>query len=1144
MTDRGLRLVLRHLPGPAGVPLAGVSDGQLLQWYVAQADEAAFTALFTRHAPMVLGVCRRVLRQEQDAEDAFQATFLLLARKAASIRKRASVGSWLYGVAHRVAMKARQRSAKEQNRGKRAAPQTQTGPGLEAACRELQALLDDALASLPERYRAAIVLCYLEGRTVNEAARELGCPRGTVASRLAQGRKLLRDRLAHRGLTLSAGALTTFLLTSTAPAAVSRVLLQPAIRAAFAYAAGKTPAAASSTRVAALVQAVSRTMLWGKAKTVLILLAALALAVAGIGVRVHPILMVQDLDTLAEDGPAPAVELRQSAGPGEDAKPRTDRYGDLLPEGALARFGTVRLRLGGMVKAVALAADGKAIVAAGQDRTVRLFSTADGQEVRRFRAGTRTPNFFDAVALAPDGKTLAAGSGWYVVLWDVETGQQIGLLEGHTKFNKINALVFAPGGKRLASASDDTTICLWDVTRQQPRRQLKGHQGWVTAAVFSTDGRRLISGSADRTIRIWDVATGKEVRTLHPSASRRGGWEPATGKPIPAAEGQAAPVLALACSPDGKRLASAGADEVVHLWDLTSFQELRTLAGHEKRYPRLPLLTSVAFSPDGKTVASGDGATIYLWDVATGEERGRLQGHRGPVHFVGFPGGRRLASAGWDHTVRLWDLTTDKEILAREGLEGAIHDLAFAPDGRFVATADENAMVRVWDVITAREVRRFQQIPKHLARATSLEYAPDGQTVAGVVHDAVYLWEARTGNVRRFRPDGARDQITCLAFAPDGQTLATGGWDKLVRVWDVATAQELHCLRGHPGGVCHVAYSPDGKTIASLSGPGSGGAGSVRLWDAATGQELYQMDGAKDCAGGLAFSPDGTVLAAGAGMDTVRLWEVATGRPIGVMSATANRSPVAFPLAFAPDGRTVAVASLADQVIYVFEVATGGLRRRLAGHRGTIRSLAFSPDGQRLISGSDDTTALVWDVTGRLSGPPHPAPLTAKEIAELWEDLASPDAARAYRAVRLLAGAPAQVLPLLKRHLVPVKPADAERLAQWIRDLDSETFAVRRQATAELAKVGDAAEPALRRALQGRPPVEMGKRLEQLLSDMKDNSPRRLPLLRTLEVLESIDTPEARQLLKEVAGGAPEVWLTRRATAALERQTKRPALSR
>src|SRR5579871_2390254 len=133
MTDRGLRLVLRHLPGPAGVPLAGVSDGQLLQWYVAQADEAAFTALFTRHAPMVLGVCRRVLRQEQDAEDAFQATFLLLARKAASIRKRASVGSWLYGVAHRVAMKARQRSAKEQNRGKRAAPQTQTGPGLEAA---------------------------------------------------------------------------------------------------------------------------------------------------------------------------------------------------------------------------------------------------------------------------------------------------------------------------------------------------------------------------------------------------------------------------------------------------------------------------------------------------------------------------------------------------------------------------------------------------------------------------------------------------------------------------------------------------------------------------------------------------------------------------------------------------------------------------------------------------------------------------------------------------------------------------------------------------------------------------------------------------------------------------------------------------
>ncbi len=1133
MTDRGLQWVLRHLPGPAGVSLAGVSDGQLLQRYVAQADEAAFTALFTRHASMVLGVCRRVLRQEQDAEDAFQATFLLLARKAASIHKRESVGSWLYGVARRVAMKARKKVAKEQSREKRADPKKLTGPGLEAACRELQALLDDALARLPAKYRAAIVLCYLEGRTVNEAARELGCPRGTVASRLAQGRKLLRDRLARRGLTLSAGALTTFLLTSTAPAAVPRVLLQLAIRAAFAYAAGQTAAAASSTRVAILVQGVSRTMLWSKAKTVLILLTALGLAAVGSGVCVYQTLTTEEPDAQSESGPAPV----------ESTKAHTDSYGDLLPEGAVARFGTVRLRLGGMVTAAALTADGEAIVAVGQDRTVRLFRTSDGREIRQFRAGVKTPNFFDAVALAPDGKTLAAGSGGHVVLWDAETGQQLGLFQGHIKFNKINALAFAPDGKLLASASDDTTIGLWDVARRQQLRQLKGHQGRVTTAVFSADGRQLISGGADRTIRLWDVATGKELRTLHPSASRRSGWEPLTGKPIPATEGQAAPVLALARSPDGKLLASIGADEVVHLWDLTSFQELRTLAGHDKRYPRMPLLTSVAFSPDGKTIASGDGATIYLWDAGTGKERGRLQGHRGPVHFVGFFGPQRLASAGWDHTVRLWDLATGKELLTREDSGGAIKELAFAPDWRFVATADENALVRLWDVGTARTVRRFQPVPKQPAWITALTYAPDGETVAGVVNDAVYLWEARTGTVRRFRPDAARDRVTCLAFAPDGKTLVTGGWDKLVRVWDLATAQELHCFSGHPGGVYHVAYSPDGKQIASLSGHDSGEESSIRLWDAATGKELYQLDGAKDCKGGLAFSPDGTILAGGAGMDTVRLWEVATGRLIGTMNATPQQHPVEFPFAFSPDGRTVAVGSFADHVVYVFEVATGGLRRRFRGHRGTIRSLAFSPDGQRLISGSDDTTALVWDVTGRLSAPSHPASLTAKEIADLWEDLASPNAERADRAIRLLAHAPAQALPLLKRHLVPIKPADAERLAQWVRDLDSATFAVRGQATAELAKVGDAAEPALRRALASQPSPEAKKRLEQLLSDLKDNSPRRLPLLRALEVLESIGTPEARQLLKELAGGDPDTWLTRDAQAALKCLAKRPATS-
>ncbi len=1133
MTDRGLQWVLRHLPGPAGVPLAGVSDGQLLQRYVAQADETAFTALFTRHAPMVLGVCRRVLHQEQDAEDAFQATFLLLARKAASIRKRESVGSWLYGVARRVAMKARKRVTKEQNREKRAGPEKSTGPGLEAACRELQALLDDALASLPAKYRAAIVLCYLEGRTVNEAARELGCPRGTVASRLAQGRKLLRDRLARRGLALSVGALTTFLLTSTAPAAVPRVLLQPALQAAFAYAAGKTAAAASSTRVAVLVQGVSRTMLWSKAKTVLILVMALGLAVVGTGARVYQTLTAEEPDARSEGGPAPVG----------GTKAHTDSYGDLLPEGALARLGTVRLRLGGMVTAAALTADGKAIVAAGQDRIVQLFRTTDGREIRQFRAGARTPNFFDAVALAPDGKTLAAGSAWYVVLWDVETGQQLGLLQGHTRLNKINALAFAPDGKLLASASDDTTIGLWDVARRQQLRQLKGHQGRVTVVVFSADGRQLISGGADRTIRLWDVATGKEVRTLHPSASRRSGWEPLTGKPVPAAEGQAAPVLALARSPDGKLLASAGADEIVHLWDLTSFQELRTLAGHDPRYPRMPLLTSVAFSPDGKTVASGDGATIYLWDTATGKERGRLQGHCGPVHFVGFFGAQRLASAGWDHTIRLWDLATGKELLARKGPEGAIEYLAFSPDGRFVATAGEDALVRLWDAVRAREIRRFQPVPNLRGWVKSLAFAPDGQSVAGVANDAVYFWDTATGNVRRMWPENTPNKIACLAFAPDGKTLVTGGWDKLIRVWDVATSQELSRFAGHPSAVYRVAVSPDGKKIASLSGPRSLEPSSVRLWDTATGKELYDLEEAKDCQGGLAFSSDGKILAAGAGMDTVRLWDVETGRPIRVMRATRQNYPVEFPLAFSPDDRTVAVGSFADNTVYLFEVATGGLRTRFSGHRGLVRSLAFSPDGQRLISGSNDTTALVWDVTGRLSAPSRPTPLTTKEIADLWEDLASPDAERAGRAIRLLAGAPTQALPILKRHLVPIKPADTERLAQWIRDLDSATFAVRRQASAELAKVGDAAEPALRRALEGQPSPEAKKRLEQLLSDLKDNSPRRLPLLRALEVLESIGTREARQFLKELAGGASDTWLTRGAQAALKCLSKRPMTS-
>ncbi len=279
MAARSVNRVLRHLrPTALGRDEPEPTDGDLLEQYVTRHDEMAFEALVRRHGPMVLGVCRRILRNQADAEDAFQATFLVLVRKAASIRSRATVGNWLYGVAHNTALKAkamnRKRRSREQEAGTRPQP-----PAAEEIWSEVQALLDTELSLLPDRYRIPIVLCDLEGRTIKEAARHLGWPQGTTATRLARGRALLARRLTKHGLTLPAGVLAAALAEGTATACVAPALL----RATLAAAAGGT----NSTRVTILTEGVLQSMFLKKLKGtlgVVLVVAALALG-AGILTR-------------------------------------------------------------------------------------------------------------------------------------------------------------------------------------------------------------------------------------------------------------------------------------------------------------------------------------------------------------------------------------------------------------------------------------------------------------------------------------------------------------------------------------------------------------------------------------------------------------------------------------------------------------------------------------------------------------------------------------------------------------------------------------------------------------------------------------------------------------------------------------------
>ncbi|HEV3255971.1 MAG TPA: sigma-70 family RNA polymerase sigma factor [Gemmataceae bacterium] len=281
MVNAQLHGVLRYLQSLRDTQaLTEAPDAQLLEWFARGHEEGPFAALVRRHGPMVWSVSRRVLPHVHDAEDVFQATFLLLARKAESIRKAESVGSWLHGVAYRLALKARVQQARRQSREKRAVDMRPTRPSGETSMSEVQAALDAALGELPEKYHAALVLCYLEGKTQEEAARHLGCPLATVRTRVARGRKLLRDRLAKQGLTLSTAGLAALLIASAAPATAPAALVKAAVQAAPPFAAGQAAAALCSKQAAGLIEGGLRAMFLTKVKTATALLLAASLVTA------------------------------------------------------------------------------------------------------------------------------------------------------------------------------------------------------------------------------------------------------------------------------------------------------------------------------------------------------------------------------------------------------------------------------------------------------------------------------------------------------------------------------------------------------------------------------------------------------------------------------------------------------------------------------------------------------------------------------------------------------------------------------------------------------------------------------------------------------------------------------------------------
>jgi hypothetical protein len=362
-----------------------------------------------------------------------------------------------------------------------------------------------------------------------------------------------------------------------------------------------------------------------------------------------------------------------------------------------------------------------------------------------------------------------------------------------------------------------------------------------------------------------------------------------------------------------------------------------------------------------------------------------------------------------------------------------------------------------------------------------------------------------------------------------------------------------------------LAFSPDGKTVATPVAGTNGDPSTLNLWDVASGREARRIElPAQPGILGFVFAPDGRTLAT-ENMDwTVTLWEVASGKqrvrlgqPIAARrqasaydyvvidfngAASSSAAPVtSVAIAFAPNGRTLAARG-PDHSVRVWDVASGKAIGQMEGHNGTVLAVAPSADGKMLASGSSDTTILVWDFTRMRPAPrPQAALLPAKQVESLWADLAGADAARAYRSIERLVTALGQVVPLLRERLRPAEPVEAGKLEQWLADLGSDSFRRRQQATAALEKQGELAMPALSKLLAEQLPLETRRRVEQLLDKMtrRPLTAEQLRLVRAVEVLEQLDTALARQVLTTLARGAVGALATREAQAALDRLKRR-----
>jgi WD40 repeat protein len=779
------------------------------------------------------------------------------------------------------------------------------------------------------------------------------------------------------------------------------------------------------------------------------------------------------------------------------AEPKRDRFGDPLPDGAIARLGSLCLRPQWPVITGAFAPDGKLLAAGGCDVWLKggvlIWDTASGKEVRRLSFGF--PFSVYGLRFSADGKSLIlAGSDGIFRRVDAVTGAEQQKLDTYEKIDLL-ALELARDGKTAATTDRRGSIIVWDLFGGKrlrefkiPAKLLSWSSGTPLApiAALATNGKQLVLPRSDGSLHLMDVASGKQAVS----------FEPPDG-----AANRELPIVAV--SRDGRCLAYGNRSTPVTLCDLKTGKRLHSLtAAHAG-------IEGLFFTSDSRAVIAVNCNAILLFDAASGKSiRKYAVASEAGTPLALSPDGKTLAMRTAKHALSLWDLQAGRKTPASARHVDRVEALVFFPDGKRLASSDANGNLLVWSIASAQVLAHH----RNAMMPPSLAIDSDGQTLRFLTYDrTIYRWNPTAERVKtqQMLPDRSLFEY---ALSPDGRTVAA-------TMISTPFAPELHDLQGKRAArsiampanvkVWGFLFSPDSRLL--LTGATDR---TLRLWERDTGKLVREItnDEANLSARFWNFANDSRSLAYSC-LNRVVVREITTG---------GTRLNVSLPQAeylqaFSPNGRFLACGQTRGGAIFVLDAGTGKQLARWQTGQTTVDSLAFSPDSRVLASGGGDGTILLWKLP---DGESLLAALKAEEATALWQTLADGDAARANRALAGLAAAPVHAVPLIKeRFRTAWKKLDDVQIARLIADLDDDAFKVRERATRQLAEIGFAAANALQRALADPPSPEAKRRIKDLLNRLNNwGDTERLRCLRALEVLERIGTPAAKDALRELAG--------------------------